>query len=407
MYRMARIIGLLCAGLMLSQTAAGQVSKADGQAPAAKSAGPMPTDREARRFASAMTRAVQDRDAAAFDKLFRIEALVERIAGDLGLAGAEREGFMNGAAKVLARRSFGQNILDATRDGGSYKLLRVHTVAGRPHVRFRLLGPAGELNYHEYELTRFADGKVAAADVFVYLLGEPLSETVFQIVVPALNSGKGTLGTPKFDLQQLGAMRTFSSMSQAIQAGDFAKAVTEYGKLPKKWQEEKRVLVLYMQATAGLGAGGEPNYLAAMERFRKLYPNDACVDFISIDYFFLKKQYDDARKAVDHLDKVVGGDPYLDVVRGNCWMEAGRFDAARTALENAVKAEPDLANACWARIALSLREKKHNDTLVWLKWVVEQCHEQVLDLTTLPDYAHFVRSPEHALWLTWYGSRAR
>jgi tetratricopeptide (TPR) repeat protein len=314
---------------------------------------------------------------------------------------------MKGAANVLARRSFGQNILAATKDGGSYKLLRIHIVAGRPHVQFRLLSAAGELNYHEYDLTRFPDGKVAAQDVFIYMLGEPLSESVFQLVVPAMNSGKGTLGTPKFDPQQLGAMNTLTSMSQAIQAGDFAKAVAEYGKFPKKWQEEKRVLVLYMQATAGLGAGGEPNYLAAMERFRKLYPNDACVDFISIDYFFLKKQYDDARKAVDHLDKVVGGDPYLDVVRGNCWMEAGRFDEARAALENAANAEPELANACWARIALSLREKKHIDTLAWLKRVVEQCHEQVLDLATLPEYANFVRSPEHALWLTWYGNRAR
>lgn len=151
-----------------------------------------------------------------------------------------------------------------------------------------------------------------------------------------------------------------------------------------------------------LGADGEADYLAAMQMFRKLYPEDAAIDFISIDYFFLQKRFDEARKSIDRLDRAVGGDPYLNVIRGNAWMEEGRFDEARQAMEEAIKKKPDLANAYWMRITLSLRERKHADTLKWLQTTVEKWHVTIGNLNEFPDYAEFVNSPQHGEWLEWY-----
>jgi hypothetical protein len=64
--------------------------------------------------------------------------------------------------------------------------------------------------------------------------------------------------------------------------------------------------------------------------------------------------------------------------------------------------EPDLAPAYDSRITVSLSEKNHNDTLRWLRQYVEKCGVEMEDLTKLPDYADFVKSPKHGEWTKWY-----
>jgi hypothetical protein len=58
-------------------------------------------------------------------------------------------------------------------------------------------------------------------------------------------------------------------------------------------------------------------------------------------------------------------------------------------------------------VAVALREKNHQDTLAWLKKVVEQTGAEIQDLTELDDYAGFARSPEHAAWVRWYAARKK
>jgi tetratricopeptide (TPR) repeat protein len=156
-----------------------------------------------------------------------------------------------------------------------------------------------------------------------------------------------------------------------------------------------------------LGPDGEADYLAALETFRKLYPNDPAIDLHSIDYYLLKKRYDEAHKAIDRLNEAVGGDPYLGVLHGHVWMEAGQFEKARRAIERGIKEEPHLTNGYWSRITLSLREKKHADTLHWLKMIVEKCQVEIQDLAAVPDYADFVKSPQHGEWQKWYAGRRK
>jgi len=45
--------------------------------------------------------------------------------------------------------------------------------------------------------------------------------------------------------------------------------------------------------------------------------------------------------------------------------------------------------------------------LRWLKKLVEATDEKISDLTTLDDYAEFVKSPQHQEWRNWYESRKK
>ena len=139
--------------------------------------------------------------------------------------------------------------------------------------------------------------------------------------------------------------------------------------------------------------------------YRKLFPADAAVDFLSIDYLILKKQYDDALRCIDKTDQAVGGDPYLHVMRANTLIGAKRYKEACAAAEKAIEQEPTLSAAYWSRIIVAVNEKNHVETLVWLKKLVEKTAEEVADLTKVNEYAEFVKSPQHAEWLKWYAGK--
>jgi hypothetical protein len=289
----------------------------------------------------------------------------------------------------------GKQILQAVEGDGSVKLLRIRTTDGRPCPLFRLIQADGSLNYHEHTLVRHPDGEVVTEDILVYATGEPISQTVRWLLIPALTANPGLNARGKIDPQELETLTTVGELGKAVRGGDPKSAVAAYRKLPKKTQEQKPVLIHFMQAAMSLDKAGEADYLASIETYRTLYPDDPAVDFVSIDYYFLKKDFAGARRSIDELDKAVGGDPYLDVMHGNAWMEAGQPEEARRAFERAIEREPDLATAYRARITLSLREKKPSDTLKWLRAVVENRDVTVGDLKDVPEYAEFVKSPQH------------
>ena len=56
---------------------------------------------------------------------------------------------------------------------------------------------------------------------------------------------------------------------------------------------------------------------------------------------------------------------------------------------------------------MSLREKSHADTLKWLQVIVEKCQVAIPNLNEDPDYAEFVRSPQHGEWQKWYAARGK
>jgi hypothetical protein len=182
-----RFVVLVWTAVLLTQTGCKRpLPDPASPAPAMQDAGPPPTEAEAKEFADRMTQAVQARDAAAIDQLVREEDLIERIISDLGLSTRQRQAALRGMAKSLPQAGMGQQILRWINGDGSYNLLRIRAVDGRPRPLFRLIGSDGGFTYHEYILARHKDGQVAAEDMYIYLSAEPLSQTMRRILIPAV-----------------------------------------------------------------------------------------------------------------------------------------------------------------------------------------------------------------------------
>jgi tetratricopeptide (TPR) repeat protein len=261
------------------------------------------------------------------------------------------------------------------------------------------------MNYHDLILVRHPDGHVGLEDAYVFLSGEMLTQTIRRQILPlAAELNRGVFeragGGDRVFLKNWPVVE---DMRKAFEAGNLPGVVTLYKRLPPELRESKPIMIMYLVAAQT----DDAEYVRGLDGFRRLFPGDPAIDFLSIDYFTVKKDYDRVLRCIASVQAATGGDPYLDVLRAEALVAAGRLKEARSAAEKAIRDEPDLADGYWSRITMALREKNHKDTLAWLKKLVEKTGTEVKDLADLDEYKDFVRSPEYAAWEKWYAARRK
>lgn len=150
-------------------------------------------------------------------------------------------------------------------------------------------------------------------------------------------------------------------------------------------------------------------YLVEMERFRSNHPTDPAVELVSIDYYLLKEDFQAMFKSIDQLDKEIGGDPYLNILRAGGLMEAGQFMEASAAAEMAVKAVAKLPQGYWMRATFAAKQRNNADVLAWFKKLIDTTGTEVMpaDLETDERFAGFVKSPEFRDLKAWLAKRPK
>lgn len=378
-----------------------------GAAPAMVHTGPPLTEEDGKEFGEKLEKAVIAGDTATVNKLFRINDMIERSVSDLGLSASEKKSLVAGAAS--AGGQFAEQFIQIVKGGGSYSLLRVRTADGRPRVILRLIHGEGAVNYHEFTLVRYPDQQIAAEDIYIYASGEPITQTFRRLVLGFLaDRNKGALAKLKGEEQVFTKhMGDIAKMSMMVRNGQYKEALAVFRQLPEELQKNKVFQIMAVQAAGG--TGDDNDYITEMEHFRKNHPNDATGDLVSIDYHFLRKNYDEMLKMIDRLNNSLGGDPYLDVMNATALVEAGRFQEARASAEKAIQGDPRMPQAYWARTAVAAREKDHEDTLKCLKVLVEKVEPALQPDALRADarFADFVKTPQFDEFKKWLAERAK
>jgi tetratricopeptide (TPR) repeat protein len=368
---------------------------------AGKSAAKEVSVADAQKWATALQRAVRVGDADTFNKLVDWDAFIETataLADNSAKLKAYRVGFAQGlrSAATSNKSGFGRAVIGAVERAGEYRPLHIHRESGRLRVLFRLIASNGALNYHDWFLGRSKEGEVVAVDCYVYLLGELYSQNLRRTFLPmARKQGGADLNALSGQEQEFVAhFDQFSGMGQYVHDKDWRQALDMYQRLPSSVQHSTPALTMRLMATQ---ATSNAEYLATIDDFRKYHPNDAMIDLISIDAYILRRDYDKALDGIDRLDKSVGGDPYLKVLRGSVLAREKKYDAARTTFEKAVAQDPKLLRGYYALIDLSLLQHNFADTLKWLKQAESQ-GVKFGGMKGSPAFAEFMKSPEYESW---------
>jgi tetratricopeptide (TPR) repeat protein len=242
------------------------------------------------------------------------------------------------------------------------------------------------LNYVEMELGRFPGG-VQAVDATYYLTGERLSRTLARLM------GRAQSAMDDGDLKDGMAMQRISMLQRQ---GDTEGALALIKELPPALRADKSIMLLEI----GLDPGtDDTRYLAAIERFENAFPNDPALDLVSIDGFFMRKQFDRLLAAIDRLDERVK-DPYLDVMRALAYLGDDKLDKALVHVDRAIEREPTLEDAWDAKSTICLTKKDFACAFAAITVLVERFELPITD-EVVGDLEHgpeLLASEEYKAW---------
>ena len=105
--------------------------------------------------------------------------------------------------------------------------------------------------------------------------------------------------------------------------------------------------------------GGE-TYLQAVNEFKEKYPKDPLIEVILLDFAFAQQEHTQALTILDSLDKKIGGDAYLKVMKATIYEDLKKTDVAVDLLKEAISAESTMEEPYWKIIALYMEQKKYD-----------------------------------------------
>lgn len=278
---------------------------------------------------------------AEFNKLFSARLLAESISKKqkkkLGSS------FIKGVSTALSNASMGQQIMSSIKDNGSYEMVKHYEKDSKQHLIYRLYAD-GSLNYHDFELGR-SKGKVYIADMFIYVSGEELSETIADL---AENFSDNNMAGEK----DFTALR---KMKQLLTEGKHKQAKDIYDRLPTDLKDQRSLQIMHILICSGLD---EEIYMGAIDKFIKLFPDEPYMFLMMIDACMMKKDYTGAIRYIDKTDSVINKDPFLDYYRGLLYKAKGDEVNATMHFETVSKNMPHFADGILALIEQYLEDGK-------------------------------------------------
>lgn len=356
------------------------------------------TREECLEFAGRLEQAASAGDLAAFNREFDWRAMVDKSIAPLDAPAAIKKtvgaNFLRG---VEEPPRFSGDICQQVAAGGSFKLLRVRNRAHQLRPLFRLMPVDGGFTYIEIILAR-RERVVKAVDIYNFVNGERISETFRRFLRALLaDETRGLVdrltGNKDVLVEHFGSVER---MSEALRDNRPLVVLEIYSRLPLSAQRETWIQLTRLRAAQRIN---DQEYERAIQDFRKFHPQSEALDLVTLDAYLMQKKYAEFLAAIDRLDRTVGGDPFLQMTRATIYLEQHDPARARAAALAAVDADSSLVNAYWTLVYASLQQKEYDETLRFLKLIRERFNQTITDLAAAPEFAEFVKTPQHQEWL--------
>jgi tetratricopeptide (TPR) repeat protein len=271
-------------------------------------------EKEAREFAKKLEQSIEKKDGQFMDDAVDRDEIIKR-AGLKSSSSAREFG-----AGIRKAANMGTKIVEALKEEGSYELVKVYEKESKQHMIFRLYSD-GSINYHDMELKR-KKGDIKIADIFVYTSGENLSTTIkgiydqFEGIIDKSNKTDAWISS-------------LPDIRKKINAGEYQKAYDLFMKIPEEGRKSKAFRIVKVEICTGLD---DEKHQQAIDELLAAFPNEANMQLILMDAFFMRKEYDKVMGAINAVDKMINKDPFLDYYRYLCY----------NVMENPVKAKEHL-----------------------------------------------------------------
>jgi hypothetical protein len=318
-----------------------------------------PLDRRYADYGRSLQDAVYDPspDVSNLLSKFDLEKFRERAVGTLGNVSSDKplqgQFWADADNEIKGVDGLFQQIRDNVRHGGSYQFLgafeKEYAAPNRPNggmriaAVFRMIKPdGGGINYHDYVL-HFdrTHGSVVAVDVYSYLYGEDLSESLHRDFL-SKDDYQFELDQRHPDHAYWSSRLLVRAMLDAYKSGMTLDARKFYNKLPPSVQMDQAILIAQLHSALDNDDKDEYQRVYATFNANYRYVNSSrsfpfpdmqapARELTGIDGFLFLKVYDKAHECVEHLQRVVGrDDPYLGVITAGIYLAEGSIEKARS-----------------------------------------------------------------------------
>jgi hypothetical protein len=309
------------------------------------------TQQEAVAFAKQIENSIKKGDAVLLNTSFDEEEFIKKMNLP---ATAEGKGFAKG---VLKKMTLGSQLVNTLNDRDNFEFIKQYEKNDRQHIVFRLYtDKEASLNYQDYELIKI-NGECRIADVYLYMSGETLSETLAN----TFNSIFQKSGDA--EQKKLTGLEDVKEIKLLMNKGKNAEAKEIYDALPEYLKKTKMVLLLNILICSNLAAD---DYNTAIKDFQEKFPNEPNMNLLMIDGYYLQKDYTKMLAAVNALDTQINKDPLLDYHRYLSYSLLKDEENSLLCLRRLVKNMPDLQKGYIELIAVNLKNnnKKEADSLI-------------------------------------------
>lgn len=350
---------------------------------------------ECRAAGDAFVAALRNSNEIDLRMLFDCEALIDAALTGIASPGKDRDDFRTGATSSM-RSSLLQNYRRSTEGGAGIAVLRVDEKANPPIVRLRNATADG-FNYIEFHLAR-RNGVVKIIDSYDWAMGAKTSETIRRMALPFFAEREQQSFLDKLTGADIEFMKNLPAMqrfTEAVSSQNSPAVLSAYDALPEGLRSEKWCMLHWVLATSSTG---EPAYIAALQKFRDAFPGDPNLDLMSIDFFFLQRNFDEVMTALDRIDAAVGGDPFLDSYRATCKAGKGDIAEARRLYEKTVAALPDLLSVHNFLLSHLVATADFVGVRKQLELMQSKFSIDLVATVSDPAYADFVASDVYRQW---------
>lgn len=316
-------------------------------------------------------------------KYFDTKGLAERAIKGLKLSEEEKEGFIAGVIDGLGSAGLFSTI---GKQSTSFNLLRVREIKGTYSILFRAIMANGGLNYYDFVVERNKKGEVKIVDSYIYTGTGYMSDIMRDVMLSAMPDG---FGSADKDAEKI--IKSIKAITKAKNEGNFVKVLAEYNKLSPKDKKQKVFLSYRVMAAQNVSV---EEYKAAFDDYYANFPNEQGISLLMIDRYFLDEEYDKVIEAINKTDSVVGGDSYLELLRGNVYITLEEYQKAEASLKRFILNFPKIAIAYPSYVSILIVNEKYELAIETIKKWEKQTGQNPLEEIDFTGYEEFNESEE-------------
>ncbi|MFN9718871.1 MAG: hypothetical protein ACK58L_09275 [Planctomycetota bacterium] len=353
---------------------------------------------DAERIAEAISVAIAHEDESAFSSLIDHELFADRILHGLAVSEEFRSSYRKQIADDGGLANVGTDIIDSVKNGGDYSLVRIVDRNGDHRPVFRMLLADGSgLSHHEIILNEDRNGKSKIVDIFVYLTGEDVSDSLRAIDLSNIASQseavRQSLGTTEAAIvESAGTLQKIQSLATESQADE---ALELYDDLPANLKTNRGLLMRKLGVAQRVS---EEKYFQVLDECQKHHPMEPAFLFRTLDMLAVQERHLDVLNTVERLLQLTG-DEYLNLMKVKPLLALNRPEDARSAVAAAKKVSDNRIDAYWVETSVLLKAKDYTAVAKQLDEIATKFGMTFNDLSAIPDYAEFIASDQGKAWL--------